>query len=147
MTNVNPSQAEELRNRLYDDLKSNEVESPQFAAAFKHLLTLEERQEIDPETAQLEKERLRLTVERERLELDPEISGLEKERLKISIDRERLELNNVVAEKTPWYKSEAVIGAVITAGAGLAGVVVIVVAEQFGTVILNTKAMNRLPKP
>ena len=124
MTNANHSKLEELKELLRDELKSHDVESPQYAAAFKYLVALEDRTEVDPEIAELEKERI-----------------------KISIDRERLELNNVVSEKTPWYKSEAVIGAGITAAAGLVGVIVIVTAEQFGTVILNSKAMNRLPKP
>lgn len=124
MTNENPSRLSQLKTHLYDELASLDVDSPQFAAGIKHILTLEAYQEIDPETKELEKERL-----------------------KVNIQKERLELNNVVSEKTPWYKSEAIIGAGITAAAGLMGVIVIVTAEQFGTVILNSKAMNRLPKP
>lgn len=122
MSNANNSKLEDLKDRLYAELKATSTESEEFKAAFRYLRELESDKEEDLE-----------------------IKELEKEHLKIKIEKERSEIKNLETEKKAWFGMTP--DAIVPALLGFAGVVVIVSAETFGTAILNSKAMTRLPKP
>ena len=125
MTNNNPDSDpyEMLRDRLYAEINASDTESPEFAAAFNFVQKMESKEEPDPE-----------------------LKELEKEALKMKIEKERTEIQNL-QPKEKAFKDKINWDVVIPAAATLAGVVVIVSAEIFGPAILNSKALNRLPKP
>lgn len=125
MTNINKTPEEKLRTRLFDELESADVESPAFKAAFESLLKLE-KDPVDSELAELEKEHVRVKIEKDRLDI------------------ERARLEPLPVQKR-WYQPNPDV--VVQAAAGLAGILTIVAAEQFGSMILNSKAFNRLPRP
>lgn len=115
---------QDLKDRLYAELKASTTESEEFKSAFRYI------QELDKED-----------------QADPEIDALNKEHLKIKIEKDRIETEKLKEPEPVESFMSKHANVLIPAVGTLSGILVIVCAEVFGQAIMNSKAMNRLQRP
>lgn len=126
---------EELISRLYRELSAQDATSPDFKTTLDMIHRLES--EKDSELIELEKLKLQAQINREEVET----AKLQSEAVRIQMDTWVAEQEATKPEKKESFFSRHG-DAIITAGAGIAGVVVVVAAESLGNKILNSKAMK-----
>ena len=120
-----------LLERLYAELKANPTGTDEFEAAFKYIKQLD-ADEKDPELVELEREAMRVKIQRERASAHREDTDAH--------IAEREANARLHAPKIPFFERHA--DALITAAAGIVGVALVVGAEQLGNQILNSKALK-----
>lgn len=111
-----------LKDRLIAEMNATSTGTPEFESAFKFVQLMEQK-EKDPDLILLDRAQKELELQRTRAEI---------KKLEHEIEKEE--------EKESFFQRHG--DALITAGAGILGVALVVAAEQIGNQILNSKALK-----